>query len=112
LRKNLQTTLNVGAGVVRSQISLKNAQVELESIEDQMVENEVYGQENIDFTSLELLHLLVVGRALVKTALQRDESRGCHTREDYPAPLDSQLGRYFTSHAAENILFVPLDPNK
>ena len=112
LRKNLQTTLNVGAGVVRSQISLKNAHVELESIEDQMVENEVYGQENIDFTSLELLHLLVVGRALVKTALQRDESRGCHTREDYPAPLDSQLGRYFTSHAAENILFVPLDPNK
>jgi len=112
IRKDLQRVMNIGAGVVRTQLSLKNAQVELEAIEDKVQENKVKSGENLDFSSLELSHLLSVGTAMVQSALARNESRGCHTREDHQLSLDSQLGHYFTSFSGQNIHFIPIKQTK
>lgn len=112
IRKDLQHVMNSGAGVVRNQIGLKNAQVELEDIEVKVLENEVKSGDNLDFSSLELSHLLSVGTAMVQSALARNESRGCHTREDHQLSLDSQLGHYFTSFSGQNIHFIPIKQTK
>ena len=108
-RKRLQTALNLGAGVVRTQETLSKAKKELEAISESIDKSKKVESTIIDFTSLELSHLLNVGNVLIKSAIRREESRGCHTREDYPESLLSQFGHYFTSFNGEEYLFVPLE---
>jgi L-aspartate oxidase len=42
----------------------------------------------------EVANLLMVSRSLVEAALAREESRGTHTRLDYPEPDPAFLGRF------------------
>ena len=42
-------------------------------------------------TALDLANLLTVSEAITRSALERKESRGAHTREDYP-DKDSAFG--------------------
>ena len=42
--------------------------------------------------ALDLPHLLLVSECIARAALEREESRGGHTRDDFPAP-DPEWGR-------------------
>jgi L-aspartate oxidase len=55
---------------------------------------------------LEVLNLCTVGRALVTGATARHESRGTHTRLDYPATSEDWHGR-FVLGASDEPAFVP-----
>ena len=46
-------------------------------------------------TTLDLRHLLTVSEAITRAALERNESRGAHFREDYPIK-DESLGKLNT----------------
>src|SRR5690606_12164413 len=72
-REHLQRTMTLNAGVLRSADSLMRAA-------------EVCGGlvEGDDPASYELRNLATVGRALCAGALAREESRGAHTRNDFP----------------------------
>jgi L-aspartate oxidase len=48
----------------------------------------------------ELCNLATVGWALLAAATAREESRGCHTREDFP-DLDPSLSVRFIAHGIE-----------
>ena len=52
-------------------------------------------------------NLLTVSRALVHAASERRESRGTHTRSDYPEPSPEFLGR-FVFAGDDDPDFVPL----
>ncbi len=41
----------------------------------------------------DLLHMLDVAEMITRSALERKESRGSHTRDDYPRPVDDPWGR-------------------
>jgi len=41
----------------------------------------------------DLLHMLDVAEAITRSALERQESRGAHTRDDYPEPVDEPWGK-------------------
>jgi len=41
----------------------------------------------------DLLHMLDVAEAVARSALERCESRGAHTRDDYPDPIDEPWGK-------------------
>ncbi|MGH9157071.1 MAG: L-aspartate oxidase [Acidimicrobiales bacterium] len=69
----LQAAMTSGAGVVRSRGSLSAVADTLAAAGD--------GQAS-DHT--EVRNLCVVGRAVVASALAREESRGCHWRSDFP----------------------------
>jgi succinate dehydrogenase / fumarate reductase flavoprotein subunit len=43
-------------------------------------------------TALDLRHMLIVSEAIARSALERQESRGAHFRDDYPAK-DEALGK-------------------
>jgi L-aspartate oxidase len=73
-RESLQRTMTVDAGVLRSAESLDRAGRACAAL----VEGE-------DPKSWELRNLATVGRALSAAALAREESRGAHTRSDFPA---------------------------
>ena len=63
--------MTIGAGVVRDAASLDAVDLAMPPAADRV---EV----------CEVRNLATVGAALVAAAIAREESRGCHTRTDYP----------------------------
>jgi L-aspartate oxidase len=84
IRGPLQRAMSQGAGVLRSKASLTNAGVELTSL----------GRERADAgtETWEATNLLTVASTLVAAATRRQETRGCHWREDFPEPDERWLG--------------------
>jgi L-aspartate oxidase len=92
IREELQRVMTRDAGVVRSAASLEDATDALA----RMVP-----------TDVESANLLMVSTALVRAATARRESRGTHTRSDFPEASSEFLGRLvFTTGPAPE--FVPL----
>ena len=79
-RTVLQSAMTAGAGVVRSGPSLAAASA--------VVDDVAAGATGTDVASRELANLTDVARALLACATAREESRGAHTREDFPATLE------------------------
>src|SRR5262249_50198018 len=82
IRVELQRLMTRDAGVVRDADGLRRASARLMA----MVAVDV-----------EEANLLDVSRALVAAALARHESRGTHTRSDFPATSPELLGRFVLS---------------
>jgi L-aspartate oxidase len=92
IREELQRVMTRDAGVVRSAASL-------ERVTDVLA--------GMTPTDVESANLLAVSTALVRAATARRESRGTHTRSDYPEPSSAFLGRLvFTGGSSPE--FVPL----
>lgn len=92
IRDELQRVMTRDAGVVRSAESLDRAAAALASMSP---------------TDIEEANLLTVSTALVQAAAARCESRGTHTRSDYPDPSSEYLGR-FVFGGEPDPEFVPL----
>ena len=71
IRERIQHALTIGAGVVRTRESLEGVEL---SMPDEADRAEV----------CEVRNLATVGAGLVAAAIAREESRGCHTRTDFP----------------------------
>ena len=72
--------MTAGAGVVRSAASLARASAALEEVHATLRRAADTGTGHD-----ELRNLLTVGFALLASASAREESRGAHTRSDFPA---------------------------
>jgi L-aspartate oxidase len=83
LRSLLQRTMTRCAGVLRSAASLDEARRTVDAVGAQAV------TEAPSLARSELLNLVDVARAVLAGALVREESRGCHTREDHPDTVDA-----------------------
>jgi L-aspartate oxidase len=77
LREGLQRLMTAKAGVLRDAAGLDEALLGLDRIETQVPAG---GGRDV----CELRNLIVVGRALVLAAAERQESRGTHQRLDFP----------------------------
>jgi L-aspartate oxidase len=95
-REELQRLMTTGAGVLRDAASLAGVLSVLPP-----------DCEASDPAGHELRNLLVVGRLLAGAALAREESRGTHTRLDFPDRSNALLGRFFAV-ADGNEVFEPL----
>ena len=49
-------------------------------------------------TGWELQNMLCVARLMIRAARQREESRGCHVRTDFPTRDDAHWLRHITFH--------------
>jgi L-aspartate oxidase len=78
MRDSLQRALTRGAGVVRSAESLASARAVVEDTAAAL------GDRTASKGTGELANLLQVADALLASALTRTESRGAHTRREYP----------------------------
>jgi L-aspartate oxidase len=91
-REELQQLMTREAGVLRDASSLRRA---LDALEVMVPRTPV------------VRNLWSVSHALVSAALVREESRGTHTRLDFPEPDDDLLGRFVFDHGPRPT-FVPL----
>ena len=90
-----------GAGVYRTEESLKEAVEEVRALEERFADLALFDRErafNTELVSaLELGNMLDVAETVVASGLERRESRGSHTRRDYP---DRDDERYLTHSMA------------
>ena len=102
VRGALQRIMSADCGVVRDADGLQIATetlADLAKLADDLPARTI--------ASYEVIDLLRVSRAIVASATQRTESRGSHTRVEYPEPIDSLLGR-FVSRGSSEPVFVAL----
>ncbi|MER5178988.1 L-aspartate oxidase [Streptomyces sp. NPDC002896] len=92
----IQRIMTEGAGVLRSAQSLARAAEELQQLhsdaKDALAENGKTAEPGVD--TWETTNLLCVARVLVAAARQREETRGCHWREDHADRNDEVWGRH------------------
>jgi L-aspartate oxidase len=84
IRESLQQTMTRGAGVLRSALSLVDTAGALADLAAERATPQV--------AAWEATNLVTVATALVAAATRREETRGCHWREDFPEARDAWLG--------------------
>ena len=86
IRGELQRAMSKGASVVRSEKSLQETLATLEKLKNATT---IFA--NLD--AWETTNLYLLATAIVKSALERTESRGSHWREDFPESSEHWLKR-------------------
>ncbi|MFF7648468.1 L-aspartate oxidase [Streptomyces sp. NPDC007983] len=95
-RYAVQRIMTAGAGVLRSATSLAHAAGQLDRVQDDAVETLRRDGKTSEpgVETWEATNLLLVARVLVAAALRREETRGCHWREDRPDRDDAAWRRH------------------
>ncbi|MEU3451285.1 L-aspartate oxidase [Streptomyces thermolilacinus] len=95
-RTRVQQVMTLGAGVLRSADSLAEAAEQLDAIHDAALGEGDGGHKTAEpgVESWETTNLLCVARVLVAAARRREETRGCHWREDHPDRDDTAWRRH------------------
>ena len=94
LRDSLQRTMTAGAGVVRSAESLDEAAADVADLVTAL------GSRTTSVAAGELGNLLQMADALLVSARARTESRGAHSRSDFPETDPQWRRRQVHGHAA------------
>ncbi|MDA8058140.1 MAG: fumarate reductase/succinate dehydrogenase flavoprotein subunit [Actinomycetota bacterium] len=95
IQHDLQETMQSLVGIIRTGSELEEAMGKLEELEERAANIAVTGgpQYNPGWNlATDLPSMLTVSRCTTQGAIHRTESRGGHTRDDYPAP-DAELGK-------------------
>jgi succinate dehydrogenase / fumarate reductase flavoprotein subunit len=95
LHDELRSVMQTYVGIVRTKEDLKEALVKLDALRERARKVKVSGtiQYNPGWhLALDLANMLDTSEAVARAALERTESRGAHTREDFP-DSDSQWGK-------------------
>lgn len=95
-RYAVQRIMTTGAGVLRSAESLSHAARQLDRVQEDAVETLHRDGKTAEpgVETWEATNLLLVARVLVAAALRREETRGCHWREDRPDRDDAAWQRH------------------
>jgi succinate dehydrogenase / fumarate reductase flavoprotein subunit len=95
VHQDLQRTMQELVGIIRTESELVQALEELDKLDDRARRLSVSGGRSYNpgwNLATDLPSMLAVSRLVAKGALERKESRGGHTRDDYPK-ADPELGK-------------------
>ena len=87
LHQELQSTMNDLVGIIRRENEIREAIAALESLKVRAAKVSVEGHRQFNpgwHLALDLRNMLTVSTCVALSALEREESRGGHTREDFP----------------------------
>jgi succinate dehydrogenase / fumarate reductase, flavoprotein subunit len=91
LHQELQTTMNDLVGIIRTAAEIEQALERIEQLKVRAGSLTVEGHRQYNpgwHLALDLPHMLRVSECIARAALEREESRGGHTRDDFPGPSD------------------------
>ena len=95
IQHDLQDTMNELVGIIRTAGEVEQALEKIEALKVRAKALTVEGHRQYNpgwHLALDLPHMLRVSECIARAALEREESRGGHTRDDFPGP-DPQWGR-------------------
>lgn len=115
IRKELHKTMEEGAGIYRTEASLKTSQETIRQLQDRAKHLSVEDSSRTFNTqliaALELSYLLDIAETVVQSALHRKESRGSHQRSDYPKRDDENyLAHSLTYRKANDLPEIKYTP--
>ncbi|WP_460830407.1 fumarate reductase/succinate dehydrogenase flavoprotein subunit [Nocardioides hungaricus] len=88
IQQDLQQSMNDLVGIIRTGAELEQSLREIERFKERAKTMAVEGHRQYNpgwHLAIDLRNMLIVSEAIAKAALAREESRGGHTRDDYPA---------------------------
>ncbi|MDQ6838960.1 MAG: fumarate reductase/succinate dehydrogenase flavoprotein subunit [Actinomycetota bacterium] len=106
LHQTLQATMQDLVGIIRTEVEMQKALDAVMDLAGRIDHISVEGHRQYNpgwHLALDLRNMLVVSEAVAKAAMERKESRGGHTRDDYPMTDE---------HWAKLNVIVSLDDNK
>lgn len=92
--KSMKEVMEERVGLVRNETDLKKAEKQINSLKSRAKnisindKSKVHNMELIK--TLELKNMLTVADIIIKSAIERKESRGCHHRKDFPHKNDAK----------------------
>jgi succinate dehydrogenase / fumarate reductase, flavoprotein subunit len=95
LQQQLQDLMHNLVGIIRRRDEIEEALVEIEKLKERVQHVAVEGHRQYNpgwHLALDLRNMLLVSECIARAALERTESRGGHTRDDFPA-ADPEWGR-------------------
>ncbi len=102
-RPEIARTMTDGAGVLRSAQSLRATGKVLATLAEQQADD-------ASPAAWEAANLALVAEVITASALRREESRGCHWREDFADPEDTWRGRLVTTMDTDERLDLRFEP--
>ena len=88
IHADLQETMNELVGIIRTKEEVEQALAKLEALKARAAKMSVQGDKVFNpgwHLALDLPNMLIVSECIARSALIREESRGGHTRDDFPA---------------------------
>jgi succinate dehydrogenase / fumarate reductase flavoprotein subunit len=95
LHQALQECMQDNVGLIRTEAEMQQALVEIGALRERLRRVSVEGNRQYNpgwHLAMDMHSMLTVAEAVTRSAIERKESRGGHTRDDYPN-TDSQFGR-------------------
>ncbi len=89
IQADLQQSMNDLVGIIRTGSELEASLAEIEAFKERAKSMKVEGHRQYNpgwHLALDLRNMLIVSESIAKAALAREESRGGHTRDDFPGP--------------------------
>jgi succinate dehydrogenase / fumarate reductase flavoprotein subunit len=89
IQKDLQDVMQRLVGIIRKAEELEQSLTEIASLKERAKHLTVEGHRQYNpgwHLALDLTNMLVVSECIARAALEREESRGGHTRDDFPKP--------------------------
>ncbi|MDX2231683.1 MAG: succinate dehydrogenase/fumarate reductase flavoprotein subunit [Leptolyngbyaceae cyanobacterium bins.349] len=116
IRQQYQDIMTAYCGVFRSDAVMREGIVKLKELQsryDQIQLGDRGRQWNTELIeALELRSLMIVGEVILTSALNRQESRGSHSREDYPNRDDANFLKHtlaYYSPAGIDLAYLPVN---
>jgi len=91
IQKDLQDVMQRLVGIIRKAGELEESLKEIDKLKERAKKLAVEGHRQYNpgwHLAIDLTNMLVVSECIAKAALEREESRGGHTRDDFPGPSD------------------------
>jgi succinate dehydrogenase / fumarate reductase flavoprotein subunit len=95
VQHDLQQTMHDLVGIIRTEPEMDEALERIAVLKKRVANLSVEGHRQYNpgwHLALDLPHMLLVSECIARAALERQESRGGHTRDDFPGP-DPEWGR-------------------
>ena len=95
VQHDLQQTMHDLVGIIRTAPEMEQALERIEALKERVANLSVEGHRQYNpgwHLALDLPHMLLVSECVARAALERQESRGGHTRDDFPGP-DPEWGQ-------------------
>jgi succinate dehydrogenase / fumarate reductase flavoprotein subunit len=89
VQHDLQQTMHDLVGIIRTAPEMEQALERIAALKERVANLSVEGHRQYNpgwHLALDLPHMLTVSEAIARAALEREESRGGHTRDDFPSP--------------------------
>ncbi|MBI4429997.1 MAG: fumarate reductase (quinol) flavoprotein subunit [Ignavibacteriales bacterium] len=108
LRKEMHEAMESGAGIYRTESSLKKSQERIQALQERF-KNISLSDRSFTFntelvSAMELSYMVDVAETIIESALKRHESRGSHQRIDFPARNDQNFLKHSLAYRTPNDL--------